>query len=167
MSAGEKTPYRSVNLAEAELQGQEHGLFTFHRAQLGKALGLTRLGCSYLVVPPGKAAFPFHRHHVMDEMFVILEGEGEHRWGEERHPLRAGDVIAAPHAGEAHQIVNTGSADLRYLAVSSISSEDILEYPDSNKIAFAAGVKDADLSTASIMFVGRTTPAGYYDGEGE
>ena len=162
-------PYRSVNLGEAELQEQSHGkTFAFARAILGKTLGLTRIGCSYLVVPPGKAAFPFHKHHVADELFVILEGEGEHRWGDERHPVRAGDVISAPRATEAHQIVNTGSKDLRYLALSDIGGEDVLEYPDSGKVAFAAGVRDADFKTASITFLGKLSqPMNYFDGEPE
>ena len=34
------------------------------------------------VVPPGKKAFPFHRHHVMDELFFIVSGEGEYRFGD-------------------------------------------------------------------------------------
>jgi uncharacterized cupin superfamily protein len=164
-----KHPYRSVNLAEAELQEQSHGkTYAFARAQLGKALGLTRIGCSYLIVPPGKAAFPFHKHHVSDELFVILEGEGEQRWGDERYPVRTGDVVSAPRATEAHQLVNTGDRDLRYLALSDIGSEDVLEYPDSGKVAFAAGVRDADLKTASIMFLGKLSPPmDYYDGEPE
>ncbi len=32
-------------------------------------------------------------------MFLILEGEGELRFGEERHPIRKHDVIACPPAG--------------------------------------------------------------------
>jgi uncharacterized cupin superfamily protein len=162
-------PYRCVNLGEAELQAQSHGrTFAFARARLGKTLGLTRIGCSYLVLPPGKAAFPFHKHHVTDELFVILEGEGEQRWGDERHPVRAGDVISAPRATEAHQIVNTGDRDLCYLALSDIGSEDVVEYPDSGKVAFAAGVEDADFKTASITFLGKLSPPmNYYDGEPE
>lgn len=33
-------------------------------------------------------------------MFFILEGTGELRFGSERHPIRALDVIACPTGGE-------------------------------------------------------------------
>ena len=42
---------------------------------------------------------------------------------------------------------------------------DIIEYPDSGKVAMAAGIKNADFKTATYSSVGRVTPAGYFDGE--
>jgi hypothetical protein len=42
---------------------------------------------------------------------------------------------------------------------------NIVDYPDSNKIAVAAGVKNADFKTASYTGLGRLVPADYYDGE--
>ena len=42
---------------------------------------------------------------------------------------------------------------------------DVIEYPDSDTIAAAAGVKNADLSTATVKVMGRVTPADYYEGE--
>ena len=42
---------------------------------------------------------------------------------------------------------------------------DVVDYPDSNKIALAAGVKDADFKTATYSTVGRVTPTDYFDGE--
>jgi uncharacterized cupin superfamily protein len=137
-------------------------------AKVGRAgpmLGSTGLGCSLTVVPPGKRAYPFHRHHVIHEMFYVLSGEGELRIGEERKPIRAGSLIASPAGAEAHQIVNTSSGELRYLAFSTIGEVDLVEYPDSNKVAGAAGVKNADFKTATVKFLTRVEPAGYYDGE--
>ncbi len=131
------------------------------------ALGLTGLGCAVHVVPPGKRAFPFHRHHVMDELFFIVSGNGEYRCGDERLPLRAGDLIGAPAGGKAHQIINTGSDDLRYLGISTMGGVDIVEYPDSKKIGLGAGVKNADFKTATYVGMGRLQPADYYDGENE
>jgi hypothetical protein len=46
-----------------------------------------------------------------------------------------------------------------------MSGVDIVDYPDSNKIAVAAGVKNADFKTASYAGLGRMAPADYYDGE--
>lgn len=70
-------------------------------------------------------------------MFFILEGEGELRFGDERYLIRKFDVIACPTGGPevAHQIVNTGATEMRYLAVSTLAPIDVCEYPDSNKIS--------------------------------
>jgi len=139
--------------------------FAVRWGRAGPLLGLTGLGCAVHVVPPGKKAFPFHRHHVLDELFYIVSGEGEYRYGDERLPLRAGDLLAAPAGAEPHQIINTGSQDLRYLGISSMGGVDIVDYPDSGKVAMAAGVKNADFKTATYVGLGRVQKADYYDGE--
>ena len=68
-------------------------------------------------------------------------------------------------ARKAHQLINTGSDDLRYLGISTVGGVDVDDYPDSTKIAVAAGVKNADFKTATYVFLGRIAPADYYDGE--
>src|SRR5687767_2342994 len=107
--------------------------FAVKWGRVGPLLGLTGLGCAVHVVPPGKKAFPFHRHHVMDELFVILSGEGQYRWGDRVLPVKAGDIVGAPAGTEAHQLINNGSGELRYLAISSNSATEVVEYPDSGK----------------------------------
>jgi len=139
--------------------------FAVKWGRVGPLVGLAGLGCAVHVVPPGKRAFPFHRHHVADEMFFILSGTGQYRHGDATHPLRSGDFVGAPAGGEAHQIVNTGADELRYLAFSTVGSVDVVDYPDSGKIAVAAGVKNADFKTATYAKVGRMQPTDYYDGE--
>jgi uncharacterized cupin superfamily protein len=64
------------------------------------------------IVPPGKETFPFHRHHVQDELFFVVSREGEYRFGEKIVPVRRGDIVAAPAGTQAHQLINTGSDDL-------------------------------------------------------
>ena len=119
------------------------------------------------MIPPGKRAYPFHRHHVIDELFYVLSGTGEYRLDRKTLPLRAGDLVAAPAGKEAHQIVNTSSAELRFLAFSTVGGVDVVEYPDSGKMAVAAGIKNADFSTATYKALGHVTPADYFEGEGE
>lgn len=74
-------------------------------------------------------------------MFLILEGEGQLRFGERRFPIRKHDLIACPTGGAdvAHQIINTGSTDLRYLALSNIVDLEVCEYPDSQKLLVVSG----------------------------
>jgi uncharacterized cupin superfamily protein len=160
-------PNRSVvNIAEVPLEERGNGKsFAIKWGRVAPLIGLESLGCAIHVVPPGKRAFPFHRHHVMDELFFIVSGVGEYRFGEETFPLRAGDIVSAPAGSKAHQIINTGPEELRYLGISSMTSVDVVEYPDSKKVAMAAGVKSADFKTATYVGIGRLTPADYYDGE--
>ena len=71
---------------------------------------------------------------------MILEGEGELRFGTERYPIRKHDVIACPTGGPevAHQIINTGTSEMRYLAVSNLEDVETCEYPDSMKLGIFA-----------------------------
>jgi uncharacterized cupin superfamily protein len=121
--------------------------FDASRAFLGPVLGLTKLGVNVTAVKPGKAAYPFHSHRANDELFLILAGSGELRLGGARHAVKEGDLIGCPagDAGTAHQLVNTGSVELRYLAVSTQIDPDVCEYPDSGKIGAYSGDDDTGL----------------------
>lgn len=137
-------------------------------SMVGQELGLEGIGCNYICVEPGKRAFPFHSHLGNDEMFVIIEGEGTYRIGDQEHPIRTGDLCAAPRGGPdtAHQIVNTGSGKLRYLAISTKRDPDIVEYPDSNKFAAIAVKPGPSFMKAHLRYIGRVENSlGYYDGE--
>jgi uncharacterized cupin superfamily protein len=155
-----------INIDDVPLLDRGNGKqFAVKWGRVGSLLGLTGLGCAVHVVPPGKKAFPFHRHHVADELFFVVSGKGEYRFGDSTLPVRIGDLVAAPAGTQAHQLVNTGSDDLRYLGISTVGGVDIVDYPDSKKFAVAAGVKNADFKTATYVGLGRITPADYFDGE--
>ena len=146
--------------AERRPTGAAADRFDASFALLSERLGLTKLGCNLTAVPPGKSAFPFHSHRVNDELFIVLAGRGELRLGEQRHAVNEGDVIgcAAGDASTAHQLVNTGEVELRYLAVSSELDPEVCEYPDSGKVGTYCG--------SSFMHMARRADkAGYWDGE--
>lgn len=134
-------PRPLVNLDDVEFTDiEENGYFTSRRAQFSAGIGARKLGYNLTVLPPGKAQCPFHAHRGEEEMFLILDGEGELRFGDQRYPIRRNDVIACPTGGPevAHQIINTGSSDLRYLALSNLVDIEACEYPDSNKVVICA-----------------------------
>jgi uncharacterized cupin superfamily protein len=131
-----------MNLDEVEFDDvEENGLYTSKRGTISDRIGAQKLGYNLTILPPGKAQCPFHNHHGEEEMFVILQGEGELRFGDQRFRIRRHDVIACPPGGRdvAHQIINTGSTTMRYLAISNLAEIETCEYPDSNKIMIAAG----------------------------
>lgn len=121
----------------------------------GALLGLSQLGIGYSELPPGKCGCPFHNHHIEEELFIILEGEGEYRFGDQRHAIRKGDVLGAPAGGPetAHHIINTGTGPLKYLAISANAKADVVEYPDSGK--FLAKVRGETGRQARFRFIGR------------
>ena len=131
-----------ANLDELEFTDvEDNGYFTSRRAEFSAGIGARKLGYNLTVLPPGKAQCPLHAHRGAEEMFLILEGEGELRFGDQRYPIRRHDVIACPTGGAevAHQIINTGRTDMRYLALSTMPDIDICEYPDSDKLLAFAG----------------------------
>jgi len=156
----------AINIYDLPLMDRGNGKsFVVKWGRVGPALGLNALGCAVHVVPAGKKAFPFHRHHVMDELFCILSGEGQYRWGDERLPVKTGDLVAAPAGSKAHQLINTGTADLRYLGISSSAAAEVVDYPDSGKVGVMAGMKNGDFRSATYSGMGRMAKADYYDGE--
>ncbi|MBI3706783.1 MAG: cupin domain-containing protein [Proteobacteria bacterium] len=138
---------------------------------IGARVGAQKLGYNLTVLPPGKRAWPAHSHRVNEEMFFVVEGEGEVRIGAARHPIRAGDVIACPPGGPdtAHQIANTSpTAELKFLAISTKILPEMVDYPDSGKFGVATELQGADGKPQMTRFLGRA-PASqpdYWDGEG-
>lgn len=167
-----------INIADIELRprppafaatGPAAERYEARMGMIAPLLGAQKLGYNLTSVPPGKRAFPFHNHHVNEEMFFILEGTGEVRIGTAVHPLRAGDVVACPPGGPetAHQIVNTGAVELKYLAISTKQYPEVAEYPDSGKFGVLAELAPgADGKPRSFRFVGREAlNVNYWEGE--
>lgn len=160
-----------VNIEDLEFSRElSHGdRFGAKVAPVSPRVGAVKLAYNVTVVAPGKRAFPFHNHHVNEELFFILEGSGTLRFGEDEHPVRQGDFIACPPGGTevAHQLINTGEGELRYLALSTTIDTDVFQYPDSGKFGVVAGrVPGTRPHEAPFSgFYEEDTRIGYWDGE--
>lgn len=158
-----------VNIDELEFMTFGKGdKFAAEIGGISPRIGAKQIGCNLTVVEPGKRGFPFHVHHVNEEMFFILEGSGEYRFGDQTYPIRKGDVLAAPAGGPeyAHQIINTGTQTLKYLALSTKSQPEVVEYPDSGKFLVVSRMDEGDPRTAKLRYIGRPeTCLDYFDGE--
>jgi uncharacterized cupin superfamily protein len=136
----------------------------YHGKRLGHTAGSQGLGCSWLELAPGKAAFPFHFHCANEEAIYVLEGAGTVRIGEERVPIRAGDYIAFPPGpAHAHQMINTSDAPLRYLCFSTMIRTEVAVYPDSQKVGAMAIGADGTLWVRQLHH--ESSQKGYFDGE--
>jgi uncharacterized cupin superfamily protein len=167
-----------INIDDIELQprpaafaatGSAAERFEARMGFIGPRIGARQLGYNLTAVPPGKRAFPCHNHRVNEEMVFILQGSGEVRIGENAYPIRTGDLIAFPAGGQetAHQIINCGTEELRYLAVSTRLSPELCDYPDSGKFGVLAELPpDAQGKPQRFMFVGREGDScDYWEGE--
>ena len=98
--------------------------------RLGEAGGLTRLGVSETVLPPGTWSSQRHWHAEEDEFLVVLEGEVVLVTDEGEALLHAGDC-AAFKAGDrvGHCVQNRSAAPARILSCSNRSPDDRGEYP--------------------------------------
>ena len=159
-----------MNIGDLKLESWERGTFYGGAdVRIGPMIGVKDLGISYSVVQPGKSSCPFHNHHVEDEMFIVLEGEGTYRFGDKSYPIKAGSVLGAPAGGQetAHQIINTGTTPLRYYGISTMSLADVCEYPDSGKFGvFSRSTRNPyDKSTIRHLQFLNATGVDYWDGE--
>ncbi len=169
-----------INIVDLEYRPWGHGVDMpgaqgageQYQARLGSIagkLGAQKLGYNLTILPPGKRAFPFHNHRVNEEMFFVVEGEGEIRIGKNKFAIKRGDIIACPPGGPetAHQIINTSKADLKYLAVSTRLSPEIAEYPDSEKFGIMAEYPASPYGKGQhFSFVGKGKKSlNYWDGE--
>ena len=103
-----KTPI--INLADLPLEPYgEGGHFAAMLGRAGATLGTRQIGCTLVVLEPGKRAWPYHLHYAEEELFVVLEGEGTLRYDDEEFPIRSGDMVLTPprsgHRSPDHQHV--------------------------------------------------------------
>ncbi len=91
-------------------------------------------------MPPKTTNFPYHAHAAQWEFYIIISGSGIVRTDGGEETIEAGDNIVFP-PGEAHQITNTGSADLVYYVIADNPQADVTNYPDTNKWAVKPAMK--------------------------
>jgi uncharacterized cupin superfamily protein len=166
--AGRRHP-NVVNVSELEPKAASKGTrFGFSTRTLGYETGARGIGCSWYEVEPGRTAFPSHYHCANEEAVFVLEGEGTLRIGTASVPLRTGDYVTLPPGpAHAHQLVNTGSGPLRYLALSTLHTTEVVGYPDSGKIGVRAAPNDESMFKQPWLreLFRQGTGVDYYDGE--
>lgn len=116
--------------------GINQGAFVQRRKQLGGQA----ISCGLWELAPGKKSFPFHRHHVTEEALFVVSGTAKVRTPSGLTEIGPGDYVSFPAGGDAHQLINDGTEALVYLGISAPKGVDVVEYPDSNKVASTVGV---------------------------
>ena len=134
----------TLKISENELEWDtlSHGDKIEHkRKNFTKDLTTNKMVASLYEIPPGKASWPFHYHMANEEMFYIIDGEGELRTHDKIIIVKQGDFLRFP-IGEkgAHQLKNTSTdKPLKYIDFGTTHQPDMVFMPDSNKIGMFGG----------------------------
>ena len=147
-------PANVVACEDALPQEVRRGATSAVRRDLGRAGGSVTTGLKHIAIAPGAESSPPHCHSAEEELFVVLEGSGVLRLGDEEHLVRHGSVVARPAGtGVAHSWV-AGDEGLTMLAYGQRDPRDVCWYPRSQKL-YVRGV--------GAMF--RVERLDYWDGE--
>ena len=133
----------------AKMPGHETTHFLNPPAKVTKPLGdlggLQHLGFHLVTLPIGSVASEFHRHVCAEECVYIKAGKGTARIGPDMFEIEAGDFIAYPADGEAHDLRNTGSSPMTCIVVGQRLDCDVVDYPEQNKRLYRYAGKAEDL----------------------
>jgi uncharacterized cupin superfamily protein len=151
-----------VNIDNVPEEEWEEGRFGAREKDLGKAAGSLRIGLRRETLPPGKQSSPQHAHMAEEELFLVLRGSGSVLEGDERLPVRAGDVVSFPAGtGLAHAFLADAAQELEYLSFGERNPNDVVIYPNSGKVLIRA-LEDR---SGRPGLVGRLAEADYWEGE--
>jgi uncharacterized cupin superfamily protein len=97
------------------------------------------LGMSVYELLPGQTQCPYHFHHGNEELILVLQGRPIVRTPDGERELEPGDVLHFPRGpAGAHHVLNRTAEPARYVVADSKTTPEIVEYPDSGKLAAMA-----------------------------
>jgi uncharacterized cupin superfamily protein len=140
---GDLSP-RPSNIANVEdVESFERIMTTIGRRirLLGEAVGSRLTGLRHCEVLPGMLNMPPHCHSVEEEIFVVLDGDGElllwEAEGVVEHPVRAGSVVARPPGTGVAHAFRGGEAGMTLLMYGTREPGEVCFYPRSGKVYFS------------------------------
>ena len=134
--------FRDVNLNKMfDPDGKHKQSYEYKSCSVCNPLsgGEGKLTVSFYSLEPGKANYPYHYHTGNEEVFYIISGKGTLKTPEGDKYVSEGDVIVMPaNENGAHMLVNTSDAPLIYIDIDTVSSPEVVVYPESEKIMVMA-----------------------------
>ena len=141
-AVGELSPRPSSIVHVADLEAAERDGATVGRRVRypGREAGSDRTGIRHAEVFPGKLNAPPHCHSAEEEIFVVLEGDGDlllwEDGGVAEHPVRAGSVVVRlAGTGVAHAF-RAGGDGMTLLMYGTRDPREVVYYPRSGKVYF-------------------------------
>jgi uncharacterized cupin superfamily protein len=141
-----------------EEQWPLHPAYEKKMLRVGVRLGGEKVGATLYELQPGMKSFPYHWHHGLEEMLIVLEGRPTLRTPRGERQLEPGDVVSFPTTPDgAHKLWNDSDEPVRYLMLSTAADFDVVHYPDSDKV----GIRTDDFR----LLVRPESGVDYMDGE--
>ena len=147
-------PATVVNLRDVATEVIERPRCAATERLLGEAVGSRTTGLNHVEVVPGRLMVPLHCHSAEEELFAVLEGDGDVLLGEEEIPVRAGSVVGRPPGTGVAHTFRAGPNGLTVLAYGTREPNDICFYPTSDKVSFRG-----------VRLIARIERLDYWDGE--
>jgi uncharacterized cupin superfamily protein len=124
---------RRFNILAPEFDhASERDGYQWRGARVGHAVGGEDMGACLYELADGERTYPYHFHHGMEEWLLVVAGSPVLRTPEGERTLRRGDIVAfAVGPDGAHQVTGPGTV----LIFSSKRLPEVIEYPDSGKVA--------------------------------
>jgi uncharacterized cupin superfamily protein len=140
VAALSERPGNIVNVEDAEAVERDTATIGRRWRYLGASAGSQRTGLRHCEVLPGKLSVPPHCHSAEEEIFVVLEGDGDLLlWeadGVAEHAVRAGSVVARPAATGVAHTFRGGERGMTLLAYGTRDPREVCYYPRSGKVYF-------------------------------
>ena len=132
--------------------------------RLRRPLGAA-LSAAVWELEPGATQSPYHFHHGGEELLIVLRGTPTLRAPEGERELKEGEVVHFARGAEgAHQVSNRSGEVVRYVIAASQGQLEIIEYPDSDKVASMARTESS--AGGPLFTINRLADAvDYWDGE--
>jgi uncharacterized cupin superfamily protein len=127
-------PPTIVNVADVEVNEFKRGPTDATGRFIARRLGARRTSLNLCDIAPGATAARPHCHSAVEELFVVIGGEGVVRIGEEEHPVREGSLVCRPAGTGVPHSFHAGDARLTVLMYSDIDTNDMVLYPESGKV---------------------------------
>jgi uncharacterized cupin superfamily protein len=131
------------NVDELPALDLDHGVARARAWWIGRALGATTVMVNRAEIAAGHEAAPLHCHSRLEELFVVVDGDGALVLGgagrdEEEHPVRAGSIVSRPAATGIAHAFRAGAEGMSVLMCSDVDPDDMCFYPRSGKVAIRA-----------------------------
>ena len=141
--------------------GKHRYSFEFQRSDISNFAQGGKQEVYFYTLQPGKANSPYHYHTGSDEVYYIISGQGTLKTPEGEKIVSEGDAIVMPaNENGAHMLINTSDIPLIYINVKTVSSPDVVIFPESNKFGVFSSCKKIFMKWFKM-----DTDVNYLDGE--
>ncbi len=145
-------PANVRHLDEVDAEHVVRGGYDLVDRDAGSACGSYRAGLRHVTLAPGTRSCPAHWHSAEEELFYMLDGDGEATLGDDAHPVEVGSVLVRPPGTQVPHQLRAGPDGLTYVAFGTRVPGDLCVFPRSGKV-----------SLGGMTF--RLAPVDYWEGE--